>query len=65
MMENNETEIQTLARTLENVTKMLSQVVIKQTELSNRQLDIFENGNKLLKQMYEDSKKAKEAYKHK
>lgn len=55
----NETELQTLARTLENVTKMLSEVVMRQTELSNRQLDIFENGNKLLKQMYENSQKEK------
>lgn len=64
-METNETEIQTLARTLENVTKMLSEVVLKQTELGNRQLDIFENGNKLLKQMYEDSKNSKENNKDK
>ena len=59
-MENNETEVQTLARTLENVTKMLSEVVLKQTELNQRQLDIFENGNNLLKQMYEDSQKKKQ-----
>lgn len=59
-MENNETEIQTLARTLENVTKMLSEVVLKQTELNQRQLDIFENGNNLIKQMYEDSQKRKQ-----
>ena len=41
-MEIHETEVQTLARTLENVTKMLSEVVLKQTELNQRQLDIFE-----------------------
>lgn len=60
-MENNETEIQTLARTLENVTKMLSEVVLKQTELNKRQLDIFENGNNMIKQMYEDSQKKKQS----
>lgn len=59
-MEIHETEVQTLARTLENVTKMLSEVVLKQTELNQRQLDIFENGNNLIKQMYEDSQKRKQ-----
>lgn len=60
-MEIHETEVQTLARTLENVTKMLSEVVLKQTELNQRQLDIFENGNNLIKQMYEDSQKRKQS----
>ena len=59
-MEIHETEVQTLARTLENVTKMLSEVVLKQTELNQRQLDIFENGNNLIKQMCEDSQKRKQ-----
>lgn len=60
-MEIHETEVQTLARTLENVTKMLSEVVLKQTELNQRQIDIFENGNNLIKQMYEDSQKRKQS----
>nr|DAT44509.1 MAG TPA: hypothetical protein [Caudoviricetes sp.] len=59
-METQEENIQTLAKTLENVTQMLTQVVLKQTELSNRQLDIFEKGSDFIKQMYDDSLKNKE-----
>ena len=55
-METNETEIQILAKTLENVTKMLTDVVLRQTELSQRQLDLFENGNNLIREMYENLK---------
>lgn len=52
--------IKTLSETLERVIKMFSDVALKQTELSNRQLDIFENSNKLIKEMWEEVKASKE-----
>lgn len=51
--------IKTLSETLERVTKMFSDVALKQTELSNRQLDIFENSNKLIKDMWNELKNEK------
>lgn len=51
--------IKTLSETLERVTKMFSDVALKQTELSNRQLDIFENSNKLIREMWDSTKKEK------
>lgn len=51
--------IKTLSETLERVIKMFSDVALKQTELSNRQLDIFENSNKLIKEMWEEVKPSK------
>ncbi|MEF9923030.1 MAG: hypothetical protein RR854_00455 [Muribaculaceae bacterium] len=57
-MDNNEI-IKTLSETLERVTKMFADVSLKQTELSNKQLDIFENSNKLIRDMWESIKKEK------
>lgn len=51
--------IKTLSETLERVVRMFSDVALKQTELSNRQLDIFENSNKLIKEMWEEVKASK------
>lgn len=58
-MEDNEI-IKTLSETLERVIKMYSDIAAKQIELSNRQLDIFENSNKLIKDMWEELKRNKQ-----